>query len=445
MRCDSVVFAGSPVTKFVLTSRGCEVAAAIERGESVDDDELVRRFVAVGAIHPFPVSGAHTMGQVTVVIPALISESVSRTRLQRLVDSLRDLSRVIVIDDHSPDPLAGLLGAEVVRTSHRVGPGAARNVGLALVDTEFVLFVDADVTITSDSVRRLLDHMTSEEIGIVAPRVCGEAGDGLLAMYESAHSPLDMGGVEANVRKGTRVSYVPSATWLCRTTAMRGIDGFDESFDTGEDVDAVWRLVERGWGVRYEPSIVVHHAARPRLRDFVRQRIGYGESAAPLATKHGDSLAPVRLSPLMLGAWLLALFSPVLAAVVFVTDVVRLTRTLATTTEERKALARLAARNLSHSSRVIASAITRTWWPIAVVLAVFSRRARVALALAALVPPALEWTKRRPTLDPIRFTALRLLDDASHGIGVWRNAIRTRQGIPLSIALGRRSRYREGR
>ncbi|MFM8866760.1 MAG: hypothetical protein ACKOFZ_00500, partial [Ilumatobacteraceae bacterium] len=123
----------------------------------------------------------------------------------------------------------------------------------------------------------------------------------------------------------------------------------------------------------------------------------------------------------------------------------RLTLPLATTTDERNASALLEARNLSPSSRVIASAITRTWWPIAVVLAVFSRRARVALALAALVPPALEWTKRRPALDPIRFTALRLLDDASHGIGVWRNAIRTRQGIPLSIALGRRSRYREGR
>jgi len=445
MRCDSVVFAGSPVTKFVLTGRGRDVAAAIERGEAVDNDELVRRFVAVGAIHPFPIPGVHSIERVTAVVPALISDVESRARLRALVDSLQDLARVIVVDDHSPDPIASLLGAEVVRTSHRVGPGAARNMGLALVDTEFVLFVDADVTITDASVQRLLDCMTSDEVGIVAPRVRGEEGDGLLAMYESVHSPLDMGSIEANVRKGTRVSYVPSATWLCRTTSMRQIDGFDESFATGEDVDAVWRLVDEGWVVRYEPSIVVHHAARPRLRDFILQRVGYGESAAPLASKHGDSLAPVRLSPLMLGAWILALFSPVLAAVIFVVDAVRLTRTLANTTEERKAFARLATRNLSHSSRLIASAITRAWWPIAVLLALFSKRARIALALAAVVPPTLEWTKQRPALDPIRFTALRLLDDASYGIGVWRNAIRTRQGIPLSIALGRGSRYREGR
>lgn len=445
MRCDSVVFAGSPVTKFILTDRGRDVAAAIERGEAVADDELVTRFVAVGAVHPLPLPGVHAIERVTAVIPALINDEDGVARLRQLVDSLQGLARVIVVDDHSPYSLDEIQGAEVVRTSHRVGPGAARNKGLALVDSEFVLFVDADVTIAGGSIQRLLDCMTSGEIGIVAPRVCGEEGDGLLAKYESARSPLDMGSVEANVRKGTRVSYVPSATWLCRTTAMRQINGFDESFVTGEDVDAVWRLVDAGWVVRYEPSIVVHHAARPRLRDFVMQRVGYGNSAAPLAAKHGDALAPVRLSPLMLGAWLLALFSPVLAAVVLVADAVRLTRNLANTTEERKVFARLAARNLSHSSRLIAGAITRSWWPITVVLALFSKRVRVALALAALVPPAVEWTKQRSALDPIRFTALRLLDDASYGIGVWRNAVRTRQGIPLSIALGRGSRYREGR
>ena len=445
MRCDSVVFAGSPVTKFVLTDRGREVAIAIERGEAVADDELVNRFVAVGAVHPLPIPGVHAIEHVTAVIPALIDHEDGVARLQLLVDSLQGLARVIVIDDHSLDPIAELEGAEVVRTSHRLGPGAARNIGLALVDTEFVLFVDTDVTITGGSVQRLLDCMTSDEIGVVAPRVCGQVGGDLLAKYESVRSPLDLGSVEANVRKGTRVSYVPSATWLCRTTAIRQINGFDEEFVTGEDVDAVWRLVDAGWVVRYEPSIVVHHTARSRLRDFILQRVGYGNSAAPLATKHGDVLAPVRLSPLMLGAWLLAMFSPVLAVVVFVSDAVRLTRTLANTTEERKAFARLAARNFSHSSRLIAGAITRSWWPIAVVLALVSRRVRVVLALAAFVPPAVEWLTKKPSLDPIRFTALRLLDDASYGIGVWRNAVRTRQGIPLSIALGRGSRYREGR
>ena len=445
MRCDSVVFAGSPISKFTLTTRGRDVAAAIERGESVNDDELVRRLVAAGAIHPLPEPGVRRLDQVTAVIPALIDDHPSHERLIRLVRSLHGLSRVIVIDDCSPHSPTALPGAELIRSASSLGPAGARNLGLHLVTTEFVLFVDIDVEIDQDAIQRLLDCFVSNDIGVVAPRVCGSDDDDVLSRFEATHSPLDMGEVEANVRKGTRVSYVPSATWLCRTSAMNSIDGFDESLRTGEDVDAVWRLVEQGFGVRYEPSVVVRHAARTNIRKFITQRIGYGESAAPLATKHGDALAPVRLSPLMLGAWLLTLFSPMLGALIFLIDAIRLTRTLANTSEERKAFARLAARNLTHSSHLIARAITRVWWPIVVVLAIFSKRVRTVLGLAALVPAAVEWTRKRPPLDPFRFTALRLLDDASYGIGVWRNAFRTRQPKPLSIALSRASRYREER
>lgn len=443
MRCESVVFAGSPITKFTLTHRGQEVVSAIESGETVDDDELVRRLLAVGAIHPLPIPDVRRLDQVTAVVPALVKDDASRERLLRIVESLQGVARVIVIDDCSPFSPAELPGAEMIRTASPLGPGGARNLGLRLVTTEFVLFVDIDVEIDHDSIQRLLDCFVSDDIGVVAPRVRGTDDDDVLSRFEAVHSPLDMGEVEANVRKGTRVSYVPSATWLCRVAALKSINGFDESLRTGEDVDAVWRMAAEGWSVRYEPSIVVRHTARTTLRDFIAQRISYGESAAPLATKHGDALAPVRLSPLMLGAWLIALFSPVLGAVIFIIDAVRLTRSLAQTREERKAFARLAGRNLAHSSQLIARAITRVWWPIVVVLAIFSKRVRTVLGLAALVPAAVEWSKKKPALDPARFTALRLLDDASYGIGVWRNAIRTRQPKPLSIALGRASRYRE--
>jgi hypothetical protein len=151
------------------------------------------------------------------------------------------------------------------------------------------------------------------------------------------------------------------------------------------------------------------------------------------------------MSPALLGAWVTALFSPVTAALIFIVDVARLTKTLAHTTEERRALARLATRNLVHSARLLAGAITRVWWPIVLVLALFSKRARTVLAMASLLPAAVEWSRDRKSLDPVRFTALRILDDASYGTGVWRGAFRHRQTRPLSIALGHSTRYREER
>lgn len=444
LRCGRVVFAGSPITKFTLTSRGLEVATAVERGDSVEEDDLIRRFVAVGAIHPMPVPNVHRATDVTVVVPALVNDDRAHADLERLAVALGTRSKVIIVDDCSVEPIS-IGSARVIRSEHRLGPAGARNLGLRNTDTPFVLFVDADVIATDDIVPRLLEYFTDDKVALVAPRIHTQSDESLIAGYESRRSALDMGHVEANVRPGTRVSYVPSATWLCRTEAIRSVGGFDESLRTGEDVDMVWRLTAAGWTVRYEPSIGVDHRSRDDFKAFISQRVGYGESAGALSARHGDLLAPVRLNPTMLAGWVVAIFSPLVAFVFFAVDALRLGRTLAETAEERKAFVRITSRNLTHSAQLIARAVTRVWWPLAIVLAVFSRRARTILAVAAVTPAMIEWLRDRPRLDPIRYTLMRLLDDTSYGLGVWRGAIRERQTRPLLIALSRATRYREGR
>ena len=105
---------------------------------------------------------------------------------------------------------------------------------------------------------------------------------------------------------GTRVSYVPAAVLLVRKDALDEIGGFDASLRCGEDVDAVWRLGAAGWRGRYEPAVVVHHQPRRTWRELAAQRRAYGESAAALAARHGNAVAPVRMSPWSLGVWGLA-------------------------------------------------------------------------------------------------------------------------------------------
>ena len=69
--------------------------------------------------------------------------------------------------------------------------------------------------------------------------------------------------ISARARPGsrplTRVAYVPTAALVVRRAALGG--GFDETMRYGEDVDLVWRLVEAGHRVRYEPAVQVAHTA----------------------------------------------------------------------------------------------------------------------------------------------------------------------------------------
>jgi hypothetical protein len=56
-----------------------------------------------------------------------------------------------------------------------------------------------------------------------------------------------------------------------------------------------------------------------------------------------------------------------------------------------------------------------------------------------ITPPLLDWAARRPPLDPARYVAARLLDDAAYGVGVWTGCARRRQFRALLPVIGPRS------
>ncbi|MDA2951954.1 MAG: mycofactocin system glycosyltransferase, partial [Actinomycetota bacterium] len=71
------------------------------------------------------------------------------------------------------------------------------------------------------------------------------------------------------------------------------------------------------------------------------------------------------------------------------------------------------------------------WWPIGLIAAVFSQRLRIIFIAAALGPALYEWWKQRPHLDVVRFTLLKMLDNAAYGAGVWKGVVATRSPAPL--------------
>jgi mycofactocin system glycosyltransferase len=392
-RHGEVVIGGSPLTVLRLTASG---GRALDRAISGDDVGLgpfVRRLLDVGIVHPLPVGpGSIGPDQVTVVVPVL---GVAPDGLP---------AGSIVVDDGSDPPVAD----STVRLSATLGPGAARNRGLELVATPIVAFVDADVTLPGGWLDHLLPHFDDPEVGAVAPRVVSPPTPGRRARYEARRSPLDLGPVPARVRVGTRVGYVPAAALVCRAEAVRAIGGFDPALRYGEDVDLVWRLDQAGWRVRYEPAAVVHHPPRPTWRAWVRQRVAYGSSAAPLARRHTGALTPVRINGWTATVWaLLVAGHPVVAVVLALGSAAALVPKLPLPAPVSM---RLAVGGTVRAGEPLASAVRRVWWPILAVAALRWRPARVALAASAVA-----------ALDP-----LRVVDDVAYSIGVWRGVVRER-------------------
>lgn len=450
-----VLIGGSPLRIMRLTAAGATAVAALAGGEAVGEgaaqQRLARRLLDAGVAHPRPSGAPFTVDDVTIVVPTHGEPpELDRTLVALRADAPR--VRIIVVDDASPAQEAEDLAAtaarhhvELVVRSRNGGPGAARNTGLALVTTPVVAFVDRDVEPQPGWLEPLLAHLADPTVALVAPRVRASPGAGPLAQFEQERSPLDLGAVEARVAAGSQVSYVPATTVVARVEDIVAAGGFDEHLRVGEDVDLVWRLDERGHTVRYEPRAVVHHPTRGTVRAWVRQRYGYGQSAALLDERHPGAVPPISMSGWTVAAWgLAAAGHPVLGAGVAATTTALLPAKLGELEHPWAESLRLAGTGHARAWEPLAAALTRTWWPATVAAGLVSKRARRVAVAAVVVPAAIEWSSGDRSIDPVRFTALRILDDAAYGAGVCVGCLRAKRWGPLTPALsswpGRRSR-----
>jgi mycofactocin system glycosyltransferase len=424
---DTVV-AGSPLKIFRFSSAARSVLEAIEKRDeiSVAATNTLHRLIDAGAIHPILESIKTSLqpSDVTVVIP-VHNEDV--LRLNALISKLSAAHEVLLIDDGSTIPLADINGARVIRREVAGGPAAARNTAIDFVTSSITFFLDADTSLADDSWTKLLAHFEDSSVGVVAPRIASEPGATLLHRYEASESPLDLGSEPARIRKNSRVSYVPTAALMIRTDLLREHRGFDESLRYGEDVDLVWRLLEADVVCRYEPAVTVHHSPRASLLDAWKQRVSYGSAAAPLDQRHRGAATPLRINRWSAGAWgTLASGYPLIGLIIGAASTVALERKISSQPDSRQLALRLAGRGNIHAGRVIAQAMTRTWWPIALLLSLCSRRARRVTCAAIVLPSLMSWFTKKPKVDPVSYCALKLADDVAYGTGVWKGVIATR-------------------
>jgi glycosyltransferase involved in cell wall biosynthesis len=88
---------------------------------------------------------------VTVIIPTFRDGEALARALSSIAGQTRPPAEVIVIDDAGEDPAleavvarAGLANLRILRLSRNIGPGGARNAGIAAARQPFLAFLDAD-------------------------------------------------------------------------------------------------------------------------------------------------------------------------------------------------------------------------------------------------------------------------------------------------------------
>ena len=221
-------------------------------------------------------------------------------------------ARWLVIDNNSSDgtsDYAEKLGAEVIRLSSNIGFSRANNVGLAKASSQYVAFVNPDVTVEAKSLA-ILGNIASERDAIVCPQLCNPDGSiqangrGLPFLVDKlAHRGIKFlgGSLESylpDTSNGpTVVAWAMGAAVCGETHRIRSAGGWDEKyFLYYEDHAFGLNAWERGQEVIVVPDVVWTHAWKRetngiRLRPWLREIA----SATRFYSQHPQLLSPWNL------------------------------------------------------------------------------------------------------------------------------------------------------
>lgn len=176
------------------------------------------------------------------------------------------------------------------------GPAAARNAGAAAAAGRYLVFMDDDVRVEPDFLRRHFEDL--------------EANPGCWFVGQVVNLPEQEATAFGRYRKWLQ-PFVPAEAGLSESEGLTGqtfsapradferLGGFDESFFTasGEDRELAMRARKAGARILFDPAIVVVQDdwAGSSIRDYcLRQRL-YTQTEPLFWRKYGDSYQRMQL------------------------------------------------------------------------------------------------------------------------------------------------------
>lgn len=235
---------------------------------------------------------------VSLVVPAYNEGVVIEAAIRSLLVLDYPNYEVIVIDDGSTDDTyekamnvaldSGSVPVRVI-TKKNGGKAEALNTGMTVAKGEFILNMDGDSKLSSNTVRACVRHFDNPQIGAVAGNVkvinrenvwskiqALEYVEGL-AMARKAQSFLRV------------VNIIPGPLGMFRKSVLQQVGGYDH--DTfAEDCDLTLKILMRGWHIAYEPTAVAWVETPSRLLDLLKQRYRWTRGILQATKKHSHAL-----------------------------------------------------------------------------------------------------------------------------------------------------------
>lgn len=236
------------------------------------------------------------VGAVSVVIPTFGRSSFLNEALASVAAQSLPPHEVIVVDDCSPEPVRAHGDLKVVRHARNMGPGAARNTGIAHATGDLVLFLDDDDLLTP----RRLEKAVGGIGDAYAHAMAMEAFTATGSLHSEPRVPL-VGDMR------DRFNRLPPPQIAQVVWRREHVTQFNPTLRAAEDKEWFLRMADRAifaWdpeiGLRYRVHDAERRGVNPQVR-FQARRVVLQQHAEDL-----DRWARARLAGDVASAALLA-------------------------------------------------------------------------------------------------------------------------------------------
>jgi len=225
----------------------------------------------------------------SVIIPVLNGEK----HIGELLVALKaqagvpDGFEILVIDNGSTDRTVEVVRGHGVTPLHQPkrGPGVARNLGLAHAKADIIVCVDSDCIPSRRYIATLLAAMADPTVGIATGPILGWQPTTAAERYINARNSTSQ-------RKTAENPKHPYAFGM-HTTFRRAegveLGGWDETMDSGEDMDFCFRYAKRfKKPIRYIDHAVLFHKHRSTDEALWKQSRWHGTGYAAVQRRHPE-------------------------------------------------------------------------------------------------------------------------------------------------------------
>ena len=218
--------------------------------------------------------------------------------LKTCIESINNEFQIIVVDNNSTDNSVSSISAfknvTLLRQSENLGFGKACNIGANLAKSDFILFLNPDAAIYSDTIDKVLAFMgdgTNDQIGICGVQLIDEYGNiarhcsrfpsvlRFLAQtlaLDRINSRFGRVMKEWDHKSTSVVDQVIGAFFLVRTNVFKSLGGFDERFFVYyEEVDFAYRAHLAGWKSTYFAGAKAFHDGNGTTKNVKALRLFY--------------------------------------------------------------------------------------------------------------------------------------------------------------------------